>query len=287
MSANFADLVLKNSAEKESNLLLALRPELVRMPPWLLDVKFNAYGRNWAGISEAIIAYDRLLIETAAPHILGIMPRLSYYQMYGAYGVRALERTIVEAIERDLVVIMDAKMAEGSEEIGKAASTFLGEVTAWVNNLPSNLHVHAMTVIPYFGESAIKVMVDLCKQYKRGFFVLVKDNASLALLEPYRQELMGESQASSLGLLFDDGNLENLHSHKDNNSLKIFRDRYGDQLDKLYTGLSATEALYVLPCIEDVVLNDTQGVTDEQQMRQKVTSRVASIQEKISRYLVF
>lgn len=254
MPDNFADFVLHHIQQKDSRLLLGLKPDLQRIPTWLYEEKVSEFGRNWAALSEAMTSFDRLLIEAAAPNIIGIVPRLAYYQMYGAYGIRALELTIVEALEKELIVVIDARISDYDLPVNLPGRAFIGEVPAWEGLTPSNLHVHAVTVVPYYGRPVVEAYANLCQLYGRGLFLTVNPQFSMDEYRELSSQLTGACGLSSLGLVIDVEQANNLQRYVSGNELVIFCDRSGDNVEQLVNQLKPNKRNCALFCVEDGLL---------------------------------
>src|SRR5688572_11860400 len=74
------------------------------------------------GVTEGIVAYNRRIIDAAAPYAAAFKPQYKCYSAEGAAGIRALRMTcayIKEAYPH-ILVILDAKYAD----VGKVVERF-------------------------------------------------------------------------------------------------------------------------------------------------------------------
>ena len=92
---------------------------------------------------------------------------------FGIEGLIAFEETVKYAKEKDLVVIGDVKRGDIGSTSAAYATAHLGKVTVGSKKL-SAFDEDFATVNPYLGTDGIKPFVDVCKEEKRGIFVLVK-----------------------------------------------------------------------------------------------------------------
>jgi orotidine-5'-phosphate decarboxylase len=112
------------------------------------------------GDVAAIEAFSLGVIEAVAGIVPIVKPQSACFERYGAKGVAALERVILGARQRGLIVILDAKRGDiGVSAEHYAAAAFDGEAKA-----------DALTVSGYLG-------ADTLTPYRRsgaGIFVLVR-----------------------------------------------------------------------------------------------------------------
>lgn len=195
---NFADVLYQRRLEADSNIILRMGCDFGKLPSWLQKSKLSEFGRNWAAVSEALAVYEKYLIETISPFISGIMPRLSLYLQYGAYGLRALECTIVQALKHELPVIIDARFAEFNiGQIPLAGNSVVGRVSGWDGMQPSNLHAHAVSIIPYYGEAMIRAYIELCSKMRRGLVIVVNNDTDWETLSGMSEKLVGKDVLGS------------------------------------------------------------------------------------------
>ena len=206
---NFADVLYQRRANVKSNIILKIDTNFEKLPPWLKKSKVSEFGRNWAAVSESLVVYEKYIIETISPYICCIMPRLSSYLQYGAYGLRALECTIVQALRHELPVIVDARFAEySSTNNNLAGNGVIGRVMGWDGLQPSNLHAHGVSIIPYYGKQMIEDYINLCDEMNRGLVVVCNENTDFNLLSQYANRLIGnETENSGLTVMIEDHNL--------------------------------------------------------------------------------
>ncbi len=103
---NFADHLIKVSKEKNSVLVVGLDPDLSYFPYFLTK---NIKNDSYREIENVIIYFNKLVIDCVYDFALAVKPQLAYYELFGSYGVRALEKTIQYAKSKGLLVINDAK----------------------------------------------------------------------------------------------------------------------------------------------------------------------------------
>ena len=95
------------------------------------------------------------------------------YEQFGVEGVKAFQKTVDYCHEKDLVVIGDVKRGDIGSTSAAYATGHLGKVTIGSRSY-STFSEDFATVNPYLGSDGIKPFVDVCKEEKKGIFILVK-----------------------------------------------------------------------------------------------------------------
>ena len=95
------------------------------------------------------------------------------YEQFGIPGMIAYEKTVSYAQEKDLVVIGDIKRGDIGSTSAAYAVGHLGKVKVG-NNTFAGFHEDFATVNPYLGSDGVKPFIDVCKEEKKGLFILVK-----------------------------------------------------------------------------------------------------------------
>ncbi len=210
---NFADLVYHRRADLKSNLILMLDTDFSKLPAWLQQGKLTEFGRNWAAVSEAVTVYDKYFIETTAEHIAAVMPRLSSYMQYGAYGIRALEWNILNALRCGVPVILDTRTAEYFPKQQLPGNAFIGRVPGWEGLQPANMHAHAMSIIPHYGHQMIEAYLEMSRVNKRGLVIVPDRNIDWTALAADAEKLRGFTVApSGLAVFLEDHQISMLEN---------------------------------------------------------------------------
>jgi orotidine-5'-phosphate decarboxylase len=154
---HFADEIITKSDEKNSVLVAGLDPNISLFPDFLL----SSPSASLEEIGEAIYQFNKHVIDAVHSHVVAVKPQLAYYEVYGTYGLSALEKTIQYAQSKGLIVINDAKRNDIGSTAEAYAEAFLGQGPFAAN---------AVTVNPYLGRDGLVPFVDNGK----GLFVLAK-----------------------------------------------------------------------------------------------------------------
>ena len=95
------------------------------------------------------------------------------YEQFGVEGLKAFQKTVDYCHEKDLVVIGDVKRGDIGSTSAAYATGHLGRVQIGSKSY-STFDEDFATVNPYLGTDGIKPFVDVCKEEKKGIFILVK-----------------------------------------------------------------------------------------------------------------
>ena len=105
--------------------------------------------------------------------IPAVKPQIAMYEQFGVEGVKAFQKTVDYCHEKDLVVIGDVKRGDIGSTSAAYATGHLGKVQIGSKSY-STFDEDFATVNPYLGTDGIKPFVDVCKEEKKGIFILVK-----------------------------------------------------------------------------------------------------------------
>ena len=95
------------------------------------------------------------------------------YEQFGIPGLAAFDRTVKYAKEKNLVVIGDVKRGDIGSTSAAYATAHLGRVSVGSKTF-SAFDEDFATVNPYLGSDGIKPFIDVCREEKKGIFILVK-----------------------------------------------------------------------------------------------------------------
>ena len=95
------------------------------------------------------------------------------YEQFGIPGLEVFKRTVDYCKKKGLVVIGDVKRGDIGSTSAAYATGHIGKVQVGSKKL-AGFDEDFITVNPYFGVDGIKPFVDVCKEEKKGLFILVK-----------------------------------------------------------------------------------------------------------------
>ena len=174
MTLPFGDRLAAKVAETGSALCVGIDPR----GPFPADV-LRGLADSRAGRARAVERYCQGLIEAVAPHCCAIKPQVALFELYGGYGLSALDAVCATAREHGLLIIADAKR-------GDIASTAAAYAEAWIGLRPGESAplADAVTVNAYMGPDTVEPFLEVADRHGAGLFVLARtSNPGAAELE--------------------------------------------------------------------------------------------------------
>ena len=172
-SQHFADRLVDAIKSKKSPICVGLDQRIDRIPGFLKDEIVLEKGRSFEAASEAIVAFNKGLIDAVHDLVPVVKPQFAYYMQYGFAGAWAFDETCKYAQEKGLLVIADAKVNYIGSTAEAYANAFLGTTDLFGEEVEP-LGADAVTVNAYLGLDGVRPFVNVCKKKNKGIFVLVK-----------------------------------------------------------------------------------------------------------------
>lgn len=154
-------------------IVVGLDPMLNYVPEHVKKKAFAEHGKTLKGAAEAIWQYNKAIVDAVYDLIPAVKPQIAMYEQFGVEGLIAYQKTVDYCHEKDLVVIGDVKRGDIGSTSAAYAVGHLGKVEVGSQKIPV-FNEDFATVNPYLGTDGIKPFVDICKEEKKGLFILVK-----------------------------------------------------------------------------------------------------------------
>ncbi|MCD8046671.1 MAG: orotidine-5'-phosphate decarboxylase [Clostridiales bacterium] len=167
------DKLVKKIQETGAPIVVGLDPMLSYVPEHIQKAAFVEYGETLAGAAEAIWQFNKEIIDATYDLIPAVKPQVAMYEQFGVEGMKAFQKTIEYCHEKDLVVIGDVKRGDIGSTSAAYAAGHLGKVQVGSKTCTA-FDEDFITVNPYLGTDGIRPFVDVCKEEKKGLFILVK-----------------------------------------------------------------------------------------------------------------
>ncbi|MDD6530992.1 MAG: orotidine-5'-phosphate decarboxylase, partial [Ruminococcus sp.] len=167
------DRLIEKIVEKQNPTVAGLDPKMAYIPEYIKEESFKKYGKTLEGAADAILTYNKGLIDELYDIVPAVKPQCAYYEMYGWYGVRALAETIKYAKSKGMFVITDGKRNDIGTTMEAYAIAHLGE-TDIDGETEEAFGGDALTVNGYLGSDGINPLLTICEEKDKGIFVLVK-----------------------------------------------------------------------------------------------------------------
>ena len=167
------DRLITRIIETQNPTVAGLDPKLDYVPDFIKDEAFSAHGVTLKGAAEALLAYNRGLIDALCDIVPAVKPQAAYYEMYGWEGMRALQETIAYAKEKGMFVITDGKRNDIGATMQAYAAAHLGATEVEGESFEA-FGADALTVNGYLGTDGVDPLLKVCAAKDKGIFVLVK-----------------------------------------------------------------------------------------------------------------
>ena len=169
MIQKLTDKIQKTNAP----IVVGLDPMMKFIPESIKKNAFAEYGETLTGAAEAIWQYNKGLIDAIYDLIPAVKPQIAMYEQFGVEGLIAYKKTLDYCKEKDLVIIGDIKRGDIGSTSSAYATGHLGKITIGGNTY-APFDEDFATVNPYLGSDGVKPFIDVCKEEKKGIFILVK-----------------------------------------------------------------------------------------------------------------
>ena len=154
-------------------IVVGLDPMMNFVPEHIKAAAFEAKGETLEGAAEAIWLYNKEIIDKTYDLIPAVKPQIAMYEQFGVPGLVAYQKTVEYCKEKDLVVIGDIKRGDIGSTSAAYATAHLGKVKVG-NTMCEGFKEDFVTVNPYLGTDGVQPFIDVCKEEKKGLFILVK-----------------------------------------------------------------------------------------------------------------
>ena len=154
-------------------IVVGLDPTLKFVPGHLKQRAFAEYGETMKGAAEAVWLFNKEIIDNIYDLIPAVKPQIAMYEQFGIEGLLVFQKTVDYCKEKGLVVIGDVKRGDIGSTSEAYAVGHLGKVQVG-SKLCSGFGEDFVTVNPYLGSDGVAPFIKVCKEEKKGIFVLVK-----------------------------------------------------------------------------------------------------------------
>ena len=165
--------LIERIAQLQNPSVVGLDSLLDYIPQHIKEEKFAQYGDTFDAAAQAILAYNKEIIDAICDIVPAVKPQAAYYEMYSWQGMWALCETVKYAQQKGMIVIMDGKRNDIGSTMQAYAKAHLGvsevngkELSAFGSDM--------LTVNGYLGSDGIEPLLPICDKKDKGIFVLVK-----------------------------------------------------------------------------------------------------------------
>ena len=165
--------LISNIRKTNAPIVVGLDPMLNYIPEHIQKKAFAEFGETLEGAAEAIWQYNKEIVDATYDLIPAVKPQIAMYEQFGIPGLIAYKKTVDYCKSKDLVVIGDIKRGDIGSTSAAYAVGHLGQVQVGSRKY-AGFDEDFATVNPYLGSDGVKPFMDICKEEKKGIFVLVK-----------------------------------------------------------------------------------------------------------------
>lgn len=165
--------LIANIKKTGAPVVAGLDPMMKFIPEHIQKKAFDKYGESLEGAAAAVWWFNKEIVDNIYDIIPAVKPQIAMYEQFGIEGLKAFKKTLDYCKEKDLIVIGDIKRGDIGSTSEAYAVGHLGKVAVGGKSY-AGFDEDFATVNPYFGTDGIKPFIDVCKQEKKGIFILVK-----------------------------------------------------------------------------------------------------------------
>ena len=165
--------LISNIRKTNAPIVVGLDPMLNYIPEHIQKKAFAEFGETLEGAAEAIWQYNKGIVDATYDLIPAVKPQIAMYEQFGIPGLTAYKKTVDYCKSKGLVVIGDIKRGDIGSTSAAYAVGHLGHVQVGSRKY-AGFDEDFATVNPYLGSDGVKPFMDVCKEEKKGIFVLVK-----------------------------------------------------------------------------------------------------------------
>ena len=170
---NMINKLITRIKETNAPIVVGLDPMMKFVPEYIKKAAFTEYGETLEGAAEAIRQYNKGIVDAIYDLVPAVKPQVAMYEQFGIPGMVAFKKTVDYCKEKGLIVIGDIKRGDIGSTSEAYAVGHLGKVQVGSRSY-YGFDEDFVTVNPYLGSDGVKPFIDVCKQEKKGLFILVK-----------------------------------------------------------------------------------------------------------------
>lgn len=159
--------------ETKAPIVVGLDPMLNYIPQHIQEKAFKEFGETLEGAAEAIWQFNKEIVDKTYDLIPAVKPQIAMYEQFGIPGIIAFKKTVDYCKSKDLVVIGDIKRGDIGSTSAAYATGHIGKIQIGANKI-APFDEDFVTLNPYMGADSITPFIDVCKEEKKGLFILVK-----------------------------------------------------------------------------------------------------------------
>lgn len=165
--------LIEKIKKTKAPIVVGLDPMLAYVPEHIQKAAFEEYGETLRGAAEAIWQFNKEIVDQTFDLIPAVKPQIAMYEQFGVEGLEAYKKTVDYCKSKGLIVIGDVKRGDIGSTSAAYAVGHLGKVQVGSRTY-AGFDEDFATVNPYLGSDGVKPFIEVCKEEKKGLFILVK-----------------------------------------------------------------------------------------------------------------
>ena len=167
------DRLVENIKKTGAPIVVGLDPMLDYIPKQVQRKAFEEFGETLEGAAEAVWQFNKEIVDKTYDLIPAEKPQIAMYEQFGLPGLGAFKKTVDYCKKKGLVVIGDIKRGDIGSTSAAYAAGHIGKVQIGSKTY-APFDEDFITVNPYLGSDGINPFLKVCKEEKKGMFILVK-----------------------------------------------------------------------------------------------------------------
>ena len=165
--------LIANIKKTGAPIVVGLDPMLKYIPEHIQKKAFAEFGETLEEAAEAIWQFNKEIVDKTYDLIPAVKPQIAMYEQFGIPGLVAFKKTVDYCKSKGLVVIGDIKRGDIGSTSSAYAVGHIGKVQVGSKTY-APFDEDFVTVNPYLGSDGVNPFIDVCKEEKKGLFILVK-----------------------------------------------------------------------------------------------------------------
>ena len=165
--------LVANIRKTGAPIVVGLDPMLAYVPEHIQKKAFKEYGETLEGAAEAVWQFNKEIVDHTFDLIPAVKPQIAMYEQFGIPGLTTFKKTVDYCKKKGLAVIGDVKRGDIGSTSAAYAVGNLGRVQVGSKSYVPFDEDFA-TVNPYLGSDGVNPFLKVCREEKKGIFILVK-----------------------------------------------------------------------------------------------------------------
>jgi orotidine-5'-phosphate decarboxylase len=157
----------------EAPIVVGLDPKTDFIPKRILDKAFSEYGQTADAVAASFFEFNKEIVDNICDLVPAVKPQVAMYEQYGLPGLVAYKNTIDYCHKKGLLVIADVKRGDIGSTSESYALAHLGASKVG-DTMVKGFDADFATVNPYLGSDGVNPFINVCNEFDKGIFVLVK-----------------------------------------------------------------------------------------------------------------